>query len=74
MNKTRRKEISKIVEVLQDATARLEFLEEAEQEACDNIPENLQTSQNRTTVEEAVEALQDAICSIAEAIEGIEDL
>ena len=67
MNKARRKLIQKAINVLEmgnDADQALAILEDvlyAEEDAYDNIPENLQGSLRAEESEEAIDALNDAI-------------
>lgn len=72
MNKVRR-------ELLRDAQERLEsvkdFIEailEDEQEAYDNMPENLQYSERGEKAEECISALEDAISNLEETLENID--
>ena len=67
MNKTRRKKIQKAIDMLEmgdGVDQALDILEEvlyAEEDAYDNIPENLQGSWRAMDSEEAIDALNDAI-------------
>ena len=67
MNKARRKKIQKAIDILEtgdDVDQALAILEDvlyAEEDAYDNIPENLQGSWRAEESEEAIDALNDAI-------------
>ena len=67
MNKARRKKIQKAIDMLEmgdsvgQALAILEDVLYVEEDAYDNIPENLQGSWRATDSEEAIDALNDAI-------------
>ena len=67
MNKARRKKIQKAIDMLEmgdsveQALAILEDVLYAEEDAYDNIPENLQGSWRAMDSEEAIDALNDAI-------------
>lgn len=67
MNKARRKKIQKAIDILETGDGvdqALDILEEvlyAEEDAYDNIPENLQGSWRAEESEEAIDALNDAI-------------
>lgn len=67
MNKARRKKIQKAIDMLEtgnDVDQALAILEDvlyAEEDAYDNIPENLQGSWRAMDSEEAIDALNDAI-------------
>lgn len=71
MNKERRKQI-------RDAIAKIESLVQcvldAEQEAFENMPESLQTSENGIISEEAQENLEAAIEALEEAISCLEEI
>ena len=45
MNKQRRKRIQEALEIIEEAKAILEEVQEEEQEAFDNMPEGLQSSE-----------------------------
>ena len=74
MNNTRRKEISKISSILEDAKLRLSVVIDEEQEALDNMPENLQGSERGCESEEALDSMNDALDSIDSAIEYLDIL
>ena len=67
MNKVRRKKIQRVIDMLEmgdgvaHALAILEDVLYAEEDAYDNIPENLQGSWRAMDSEEAIDALNDAI-------------
>ena len=67
MNKARRKKIQKAIDILETGDGvdqALDILEEVlytEEDAYDNIPENLQGSWRAMDSEEAIDALNDAI-------------
>ena len=67
MNKVRRKKIQRVIDMLEmgdgvaHALAILEDVLYAEEDAYDNIPENLQGSWRAEESEEAIDALNDAI-------------
>ena len=71
MNKERRKQI-------RDAISKIESLVQcildAEQEAFENMPESLQTSDNGMVSEEAQESLEAAIEALEEAISCLEEI
>ena len=72
MNKARRNLIQKAIKVLEtgnDVDQALAILEDvlyAEEDAYDNIPENLQSSWRAEESEEAIDALNDAIELLAD--------
>ena len=54
MNKTRRKELESIISVLETQKERIELVTEEEQEARDNLPENLDGSERAEKMEECI--------------------
>ena len=73
MNKYRRKAIEQIIETLDQINNEIEIIQEEEQEYMDNMPENFQDSDNYYVAEEAVDNLGNAIESIEEAINYLDD-
>lgn len=65
MNKIRRKEIARAIELMEQAREILEAVRDEEQEAFDNMPESIQTS-------ERGEAMEDYIYTIEEAMENLD--
>lgn len=57
MNNTRRKEISKLLEEIEQSTRLLRELGEEEQRGFDNLPEGIQESENGQKMEETVEEI-----------------
>ena len=74
MNNKRRKEISKISSILEDAKSRLSTVIDEEQEAFDNMPESLQGSERGCESEEALDSMNDSLDSIESAIEYLDIL
>lgn len=74
MNRTRRKEIATIAHNISEAESALRSLADEEQEALDNMPENLQGSDRYSAAEEAVDILNevsDELESLASRLEEI---
>ena len=67
MNKARREAISKVIDKVDEARWDLESIRDEEQEAYDNMPENLQESKNGKAIEDGIETLE----SILENLENI---
>jgi hypothetical protein len=68
MNNDRRKEINKVVALLQEALSILEVARDEEGDTFNNMPENLQGSERGQRTEEAYGQLENACCLIEEAI------
>lgn len=72
MNKARRKELSRAVELLEEAQSIIESCRDGEQEYMDNMPENLQESEKYYAAEEAVNNMDEAYDKIDEVINSVE--
>lgn len=71
MNKERRR---RIVDAIKKIESLVQDILDDEQEAYDNMPENLQYSDNGLASEEAQENLEAAIESLEEAISLLEEI
>lgn len=71
MNKERR---NRIVDAINRIEALIQDILEDEQEAYDNMPENLQASENGIISEEAQDSLDSAIDALEEAISYLEEI
>lgn len=72
MNKARRKELNRAVELLEEAQSIIESCRDEEQEYMDNMPENLQESEKYYAAEEAVDNMNEVYDVIGEAIDSVE--
>ncbi len=61
MNKARRKEIERAIELIEQAREILEVVMDEEQEAFDNLPESLQCSERGETMEEYIGVIEEMI-------------
>ena len=61
MNKPRRKQLNKALELLAEARAIIEEMQEQEQECFDNMPEGLQASEQGEKIEENASRLEEII-------------
>lgn len=80
MNKQRRKQLAGAIEKLEQAVALIEeaketveFVNEEEQEAYDNLPESLQESERGQTIQENIDKLEDVVYNIESYIDEIND-
>lgn len=71
MNATRRKELNKLIEQLEDIKIQIENLQQEEQDAYDNLPESLQDSERGERMQEAADELENAASSVDEVIDYI---
>lgn len=77
MNKARRQQLSKAIEMMDELMSLIEQIKNEEQEAFDNMPEGFQTSERGEQMEEYIDTLAE-ICEnifdfqdqITEIIEG----
>ena len=69
MNADRRKRIQEIIDQLTDIQTDAEAIRDEEQEAYDNLPENLQGSERGEAMSEAADNLDSAYNSIDEVLE-----
>ncbi len=74
MNKVRRKEISGVIEKLEDIRTKIEMIVSDEEEYFDNIPENLSCSERAEQSEEAIEALNEVLEKIDEITDTMEEI
>lgn len=72
MNNIRRKKLTTLYEQIEELKTLLEDVHADEEEAFDNIPENLEGSERYEKSQEAVENLDCAISALEEALECIE--
>lgn len=61
MNAKRRKQIQDVWDKLDDLKSELESIMEEEQEAYDNLPESIQSTERGERMQEAADNLQNAI-------------
>lgn len=73
MNNARRKAITAIIKKLEELADEIEFLKDEEQEALDNLPESLQSSERGEAMESAVYNLDEAWESMQTIIETLEE-
>ena len=74
MNKARRSKLDKAYRYLSTAEEIVTEVLEQEQDAFDNLPENLQDSQMACSMEDAISALEDVSDAISEAIQNITEI
>ena len=72
MNKERRALIDKALDTLGDLRSDVESIRDAEQDAYDNMPEGLQSSDRGERAQEAGDSLDNAISNLEEAFSELE--
>ena len=73
MNKARRKELERAIELMEEARDIIEDCKAEEEEYIENMPENLQYSEKYDIAEAAVEAMERAVESVEDAISNAEE-
>lgn len=73
MNQQRRQQLTKVVDLLRNAETDLDRIRDEEQDCMDAMPENLQNSERFSSMESAVDCLEDAIESVQQATEYVND-
>ena len=71
MNRERRERLEEISGKLDELILELESLYDEEEEALENLPENLSESEQAEKMQEAVENLDTARCSAEEALDSV---
>lgn len=73
MNKQRRGELAKVLDLLQGVRDMLESAKDDEEMTFDNFPESLQESVRGEAMQEAIDNMESALDSIDEAISSVEE-
>lgn len=73
MNKARRAELNRIINALTDLKYDIECVKDEEDEAKENLPESLQSSDRYEQMENAVNSMDNAYSYIEDAISNLED-
>ena len=74
MNKDRRKSIEQIVDKINEIKADLTCVRNDEEEAYDNLPAGIQSSERGDSMQEAIEAMDDADGALQEAVDFLEEI
>lgn len=74
MNKQRRQKIKEVITQLETCADNLEAVKSDEDEARENIPENLQDGEAYCTSEECSDKIEEAMSDIRAVIENLEDI
>ena len=74
MNKERRMKISKIIQEIDNIKSRLQNILNEEESVFENMPENLQGSMRGEESEEAIDYMDEAIESLGNAIDQLEEI
>jgi|WetSurMetagenome_2_1015567.scaffolds.fasta_scaffold332953_2 hypothetical protein len=71
MNKERRKRIEHALTALNKAQEILEEVKSDEQDALNNIPDNLQATERSSTMEDGIQSLEEAIGDMEKEMHGV---
>ena len=74
MNNARRKQITQLLEQLENLKADLDSILEEEQEAFDNLPESLQEGERGQASQTAIESLETAQSAFEEIVDALNDI
>ena len=74
MNRQRRKELARAMELIGEARSIIENCCEEEQDAFDNMPEGIQASERGEQMEEYISTMEDVISNIEDAESGLEEI
>ena len=74
MNKSRRKELDKAIDLLYDALMIVENVRSEEQDSFDNLPDSLQTSETGETLEDNANRLDDVYSFVEDQMNELEDI
>lgn len=67
MNKVRRKQVKEASELISKALEILEEVFDGEQEAYDNLPDNIRESEKGEQMSDGIDAIEDVISSLRDA-------
>lgn len=74
MNKARRKDIQKAIDLICKAEGILAFAEGDEQDAYDNMPEGLQDSERGEKMSENIDTLIDCQSELEDLVESLQEV
>lgn len=74
MNKMRRIEISRAVELIDQAKGILESCRDEERDYFDNMPESFQDGEKGSVAQQAIDTLDESASSLEEITSNIEDI
>lgn len=73
MNRSRRKELKRAVDLINQAKEIIEMCRDEEQEAFDNLPESIKFSDRGEMMEDYVSEIEYALDSIESAVDSLTD-
>lgn len=73
MNNARRKSLTRLIGKLEAIKIDLEEIKESEQDALDNLPENMHDSEQAQAMQSSIEAMDNADTEIGNAMDSIQE-
>lgn len=74
MNKTRRKQIEKLIEKVREIQQEFEDLKCEEEDALSNLPESLQDSEKGEKMQEWIDALDSSYSNLEDSVSELETM
>ena len=74
MNNTRRKELDKAWDLIEEAVTIIESCKDDEEDAFYNLPEGIQASERGETMEAYISQMEDALGELTSAIDTISEI
>ncbi len=74
MNAARRKVLEKISGEILDLTERIQIVRDEEEDAFDNLPDNLKDAEKGEKMSDAIDKMEDAISSLEDTADLINNL
>ena len=72
MNKSRRKELEKAIELLEQASDIIDSAKVDEEDAYDSLPAGIQDSERGETMQEAISSLEDALDNLESVTDAVQ--
>lgn len=74
MNKARRQKLQNIIDTLEEQRMQMNYVQYDEQEAYDNLPENIQDSDRGSDMNDNINDLESAVSDLEEIISNLQSI
>lgn len=74
MNKARRQKLQNIIDTLEEQRMQMNYVQYDEQEAYDNLPENIQDSDRGSDMYDNINDLESAVSDLEEIISNLQNI
>lgn len=74
MNKEQRARLAEILDQLNGALCEIENIKDEEESKYDNLPENFQDSERGEAIQDGIDALDDTLSYLSDAIDSLENI